>query len=125
MEDGATHRRVTSRILQVCAALNASEVQYLVIGGAACVLHGYVRATTDVDILIEPTRTASRFTISPERAVSSRRRAHARFLHIAHTAWNPSPASESHHCSPLPWRQNKKNRAFFFFFSLFHEPAAK
>jgi hypothetical protein len=56
MEDGATHRRVTSRILQVCAALNASEARYLVIGGAACVLHGYVRATTDVDILIEPTR---------------------------------------------------------------------
>jgi hypothetical protein len=28
-------------------------VEYLVIGGIACVLHGYVRATTDVDILIE------------------------------------------------------------------------
>jgi predicted nucleotidyltransferase len=56
MEDGATYRRVTSRILQVCSALNASEARYLVIGGAACVLHGYVRATTDVDILIEPTR---------------------------------------------------------------------
>ena len=31
-------------------------MKYLVIGEAACVLHGYVRATTDVDILIEPTR---------------------------------------------------------------------
>lgn len=45
-----------SRTIQVCAALNASGAKYLVIGGAACVLHGYVRATTDVDILIEPTR---------------------------------------------------------------------
>jgi hypothetical protein len=37
---------------QVCEALNRSEAKYLVIGGIACVLHGYVRATTDVDILI-------------------------------------------------------------------------
>ncbi|HUF25939.1 MAG TPA: hypothetical protein VMM18_03060 [Gemmatimonadaceae bacterium] len=44
-----------SRIAAVCAALNAAGARYLVAGGAACVLHGYVRATTDVDILIEPT----------------------------------------------------------------------
>lgn len=40
---------------QVCAALNRSGAKYLVIGGVACILHGYVRATTDVDILIERT----------------------------------------------------------------------
>jgi len=40
---------------QVCEALNRSRAKYLVIGGVACVLHGYVRATTDVDILIERT----------------------------------------------------------------------
>jgi len=39
----------------VCDALNRAGVHYLVIGGVACVLHGYVRATTDVDILIERT----------------------------------------------------------------------
>jgi len=38
---------------QVCAALNRAGAKYLVIGGVACVLHGYARATTDVDILIE------------------------------------------------------------------------
>lgn len=37
---------------RVCEALNRSQAKYLVIGGVACVLHGYVRATTDVDILI-------------------------------------------------------------------------
>ena len=37
----------------MCARLNEFGVKYLVIGGIACVLHGYVRATTDVDILIE------------------------------------------------------------------------
>ncbi|MBI4420913.1 MAG: hypothetical protein HY560_08820 [Gemmatimonadetes bacterium] len=40
---------------QVCEALNAAGANYLVIGGIACVLHGYVRATTDIDILIERT----------------------------------------------------------------------
>jgi len=39
----------------VCAALNSAGARYLVAGGAACVLYGYVRATTDVDILIDPT----------------------------------------------------------------------
>jgi predicted nucleotidyltransferase len=39
----------------VCEALNRAGVHYLVIGGVACVLHGYVRATTDVSILIERT----------------------------------------------------------------------
>ena len=38
---------------QVCAALNRTGSRYLVIGGIACALHGYARATTDVDILIE------------------------------------------------------------------------
>jgi predicted nucleotidyltransferase len=40
---------------QVCAALNDAGARYLVIGGIACILHGHIRATTDVDILIDPT----------------------------------------------------------------------
>jgi hypothetical protein len=40
---------------RLCAALNGGGVEYLVIGGVACILHGYVRATTDVDILIART----------------------------------------------------------------------
>jgi len=39
----------------VCAELNRTGSHYLVIGGLACILHGHVRATTDLDILIEPT----------------------------------------------------------------------
>ena len=39
----------------VCAALNEAGAHYLVIGGIACILHGHVRATTDIDILIEQT----------------------------------------------------------------------
>lgn len=58
MEEGAPRRGVTPRAIaaQVCAALNETGSKYLVIGGIACVLHGYVRATTDVDILIERTQ---------------------------------------------------------------------
>src|SRR3970040_2977562 len=58
MEEGAPGWGVgpRSKALQVCAALNAAGAKYLLIGGVACVLHGYARATTDVDILIERTR---------------------------------------------------------------------
>lgn len=44
-----------SQVAQVCAALNHAKAKYLLIGGVACILHGYARATDDVDILIERT----------------------------------------------------------------------
>jgi len=47
--------RQTTLVTRVCATLNSYGVSYLVIGGMACVLHGYIRATSDVDILIERT----------------------------------------------------------------------
>ncbi len=37
----------------VCSLLNKHDVRYLVVGGQACVLHGLVRTTEDVDILIQ------------------------------------------------------------------------
>jgi hypothetical protein len=39
-------------LLRTCSLLNKHEAQYLIIGARACWLHGYVRATMDVDILI-------------------------------------------------------------------------
>jgi hypothetical protein len=44
-----------SRLLKVCALLNAERVRYVVIGGFALALHGYPRFTKNIDILIEPT----------------------------------------------------------------------
>jgi len=44
-----------SPVAGLCAALNRGKAKYLVIGGIACILHGYARATDDVDILIERT----------------------------------------------------------------------
>jgi len=39
-------------LLRVCALLNKYGAKYLIVGARACWLHGYVRATMDVDILI-------------------------------------------------------------------------
>lgn len=41
-------------LIRVCGLLNGAGVRYLVIGGHACILHGLVRTTEDVDVLIEP-----------------------------------------------------------------------
>ena len=45
-----------SRLATVCGLLNAAGVKYVVVGGFAVALHGVVRATKDVDVLIEATR---------------------------------------------------------------------
>lgn len=37
---------------QVAAALNEASVHYVVVGGLAVIAHGYLRATTDVDLVI-------------------------------------------------------------------------
>jgi predicted nucleotidyltransferase len=40
-------------LLRVCSLLNGEGAKYLVIGGRAVILHGLIRTTQDVDILIE------------------------------------------------------------------------
>jgi hypothetical protein len=45
----------SSPVLRVCSLLNASGAHYLICGAQACILHGLIRTTEDVDILIEPT----------------------------------------------------------------------
>lgn len=39
-------------LIKVCSLLNKHNAQYLVVGARACILHGYIRTTEDVDILI-------------------------------------------------------------------------
>ena len=55
MEEGASGPVAAPELMaaRVCQALNVAGARYLVIGGIACILHGYVRATADVDLLIE------------------------------------------------------------------------
>ena len=40
-------------LLRVCELLNRAEARYLVCGAQACILHGLIRTTEDVDSLIE------------------------------------------------------------------------
>ena len=41
-------------VVELCRSLNAEGVRYLLIGGFAVILHGFVRATKDIDLLIDP-----------------------------------------------------------------------
>ncbi len=41
-----------NRVLRVCRLLNGRRVRYLIAGGVAANLHGSVRATKDVDVLV-------------------------------------------------------------------------
>lgn len=42
-----------TQLLRVCALLNQHHAHYLVVGGHACILHGHIRTTEDVDVLVE------------------------------------------------------------------------
>ncbi len=51
----------TESLLQ---SLNAHKVRYVVIGATAFPVHGYARATLDIDIFIDPTPTNARRTLA-------------------------------------------------------------
>jgi len=44
---------IRTELASIIDALNAAEVPYALCGGFAVIVHGYVRATQDIDILIE------------------------------------------------------------------------
>lgn len=50
----------SSDLVALCGALNAREARYVVIGGLAMAHQGLVRATEDVDLLIERSRENQR-----------------------------------------------------------------
>ena len=41
-------------LVALCRALRAEGVRYLLIGGFAVILHGFVRTTKDIDLLVDP-----------------------------------------------------------------------
>lgn len=53
-EDGLHPLRHETRLASLCAALNAAEVRYVLVGAQAGVLWGHARNTRDFDLLIEP-----------------------------------------------------------------------
>ena len=52
MGPGRSERAVDERFLNVCRLLNEHGVDYVVGGAVAMGLHGYVRATTDIDVMM-------------------------------------------------------------------------
>jgi hypothetical protein len=57
MEAGSCYIRsmASSDLLRVFAALEAARVRYLVVGGVAVVLHGHLRVTADLDVVVQLT----------------------------------------------------------------------
>lgn len=61
-------------LLRVCQALNREGARYVLIGGFAVVLHGFVRATKGVDFLVDASddnirRIQRALAVLPDRAV--------------------------------------------------------
>ncbi len=62
-------------LLALCKALNAEGVRYVLIGGFAVILHGFVRGTKDIDLLVEVSaeniqRLKRAMAVLPDNAIS-------------------------------------------------------
>ena len=62
-------------LLALCQALNAEGVRYALIGGFAVILHGFVRATKDIDLLVDASaeniqRLKRAMAVLPDNAVA-------------------------------------------------------
>jgi len=62
-------------IEQVLAALNAAGVRYLVVGGVAVVLHGHLRTTADLDLVVSLEPANARRAIDAVGSLGYRSRA--------------------------------------------------
>ena len=63
-------------LLALCQALNQQNVRYILIGGFAVILQGFVRGTKDIDILVDPSsenisRVKQALSYLPDNAISS------------------------------------------------------
>ncbi|MBK8482143.1 MAG: nucleotidyl transferase AbiEii/AbiGii toxin family protein [Proteobacteria bacterium] len=79
-DDGAPVDKSQSRpptvddLLRVCDALNRAEARYVVVGGMAVIQLGFVRATEDIDLLVESSnenldRLKQALSVLPDKAV--------------------------------------------------------
>jgi hypothetical protein len=62
-------------LLALCRSLNDHSVRYVLIGGFAVILHGYVRATKDIDLLVDPSpeniqRLKAAMSFLPDNAIA-------------------------------------------------------
>jgi len=70
----------------VVRALDAARVRYLIVGGVAVVAHGFVRFTADLDLVLDPDRTALERAVGALAALDYRPRAPVAFEEFADPA---------------------------------------
>ena len=75
-------------------ALNRSGTRYVVVGGVATILHGYVRGTTDVDVVIDLDETSARRAIEELEKIGYRPQAPVRAKDFADKPTRETWASE-------------------------------
>lgn len=75
MEENAPPRTPKQTdLVSLCAALNDQGALYIVVGGMAVIHHGFLRATEDIDLLLEKSRgnqvkARQALEVLPDRAV--------------------------------------------------------
>lgn len=62
-------------VVGLCRALNEAGARYVLIGGFAVILHGYVRGTKDIDLLVDPAeenirRLKKAMSVLPDNAIA-------------------------------------------------------
>lgn len=62
-------------LVSLCKALNAEGVWYVLIGGFAVILHGFVRGTKDIDLLVDASteniqRLKRAMAVLPDNAIA-------------------------------------------------------
>lgn len=62
-------------VLNLCKSLNDQGVKYVLVGGFAVILHGFVRGTKDIDLLVDDSREniqklKKAMAVLPDNAVS-------------------------------------------------------
>ena len=77
---------MVSPIETVLAALNDAEVRYLVVGGVAVVLHGHLRTTADLDLVVQLRPDNARRAVEALDRLGFRPRPHVRALDFADEA---------------------------------------
>ena len=75
-----------NRVLRVCRLLNRRRARYLVAGGVAANLHGSVRATRDVDILVPKDRANTERILKALAELPQPRKRRKRISRIASTS---------------------------------------
>ncbi len=57
---------------QLISALNENQIEYAVCGGLSLAIHGFARATVDIDILIQPESLEKAYKIAEEEGFDIR-----------------------------------------------------